>query len=151
VHVDVVGAIGVTFIVISFAIKSDRKMLLTLCLGCLFYGVHFGMRDLYFPLFIQLMTVIRLIIATHKKSLFIAHIFAISYSVILAVSYSGYQDFLILISVLISTYATLIFSGVKMRKALLPASTLWLIYNLTQGIVVGVVLELTVNTSTFKN
>jgi hypothetical protein len=38
-----------------------------------------------------------------------------------------------------------------MRKALLPASTLWLIYNLTQGIVVGVVLELTVNTSTFKN
>lgn len=126
-------------------------MLATMSLGCTLYGVYFLMQDMLFPAMVILITVVRLWIATQVKSIKLAHFFAMVYLVLFWNFFQSPVELLPLTSVLITTYATFLLSGIKMRMTFLLPSTLWLTHNIIVGVPSGILLEvciLVVNLST---
>lgn len=152
--IDFIGILGGLIIASSFSFKSDNRLLLVLSIGCLVYSIHFYLMGIYFASFLQIVTIVRLWISRFKKSLIIAHFFACIYFILLYCSWTSYLNLLTLIAVLISTYSTLLFSGIKMRFLLLIPSFLWLIHNFFVFSIGGIMLEflvLSINSYTIHN
>ena len=144
----IIGFVAMFFAIISFQFKKHRSVLLMLMLVSCVWSLHFLVLGEMTAVGLNLLSAIRcLIYSFHDEGKkwasgkWIPIVFGVIFTITTIYTYSTPLDLLPLVSTYMYTYSNWQQNEKKMKIITLPASMLWLIFNIVSGSIAGAINE----------
>lgn len=141
-----VGYVAFVLGVSSFSQKNDRRFKLFMAAECVAYIVHFFLLGKPTSVASSTMALLHSVLSLYTRSKWIAFaLIAMTLGLGMALA-TRPRDWLPLGATCIGTLALFLMQGVRMRLAMLCATTLWIVNNVIAGSIGGTALELVIAT-----
>lgn len=139
-----VGYLAFALGVLSFSQKDDRRLKGTVAFQAASYAIHFALLGSITAASSSVVTLCRAVLSLYTRSPWVAALL-IAANVAIGVTFGrSASAWLPIVASSIGTLAFFYSQGVKMRVALLGATSLWLTNNLLLGSIGGTFLELVI-------
>ena len=139
----IVGLYAFSLCVYSFSQTNDKRLRVILGLSSLTMALHFYLIGAFFGVFGALLSGVRMITSIYKWGIYFMPIFIGFYLYLAWINDTGWVEYLPVIGGLIGTITTYFFSGVRMRLGFMTGQFTWLVYNILNYSIGGIMLEIT--------
>jgi|LSQX01.2.fsa_nt_gb hypothetical protein len=146
-----IGFIAMGCMIVSYQSKKHKTIILLLIISTTFWSLHFLVLGSLTAFFVNILSVFRLIVyyfhdigkkwASYKA---IPWIFGIASTFASIFTWAGPSDILVVIAAILFTYANWQQNVRRLKYVSIPGAMLWLIYNVVNGSIAGVINEILV-------
>lgn len=137
-----IGLLGFGVSITAMLQKNDRRMKLLLALMASILALHFWLLGAVTAAWMVTIGASRFALSLHPKAKKFTLPYLLAYALLGTITYSEWVDLLPIASGIIATYSVFYLSAIRMRAFLLTGSCLWLIHNIVQGSIGGVLMEI---------
>ena len=142
-----VGIVGMILVFLSFQINSKKNILFFQILSSLVFGVHFFMLNAFTGVAMNAVSIFRnSIFYQSEKHAWARHkawiaVFILLYTGMGLLTWDNWFSILLMISMVTTTFAFWETNPTRIRLLYFPGSPCWLVYNITNGSVAGIITE----------
>ena len=146
-----VGFVGFIAVFASFQMKSRSHILLLQLIGGLFFAFHFGLLGAFTGAVLNIISVVKVLLFRHysgpHRPAWPPHLIAVLLIGATAFTWSGWVSLLPMIGMLALNYGFWRHNEQTMRRSAAIASPVWLVYNVINFSIAGIITELFVISS----
>lgn len=142
----IIGIIALVFAMISYQMKTQKKIVLIQIVSCSFFAIHFLMLEAYTGALMNLIAAIRSVVFANKdkkwgRSNWWIVFFSVVCVVAVGFTWEGPLSLMPMAGMVLTSIAWGIEKASLVRLISLPSSPLWIVYNLICRSTAGVLTE----------
>lgn len=142
----IIGLIALVFAMVSYQMKTQKKIVLIQIISCTFFAVHFLMLGAYTGALMNLIAAIRSVVFANKdkkwgRSNWWIVFFSLVCVVAVGFTWEGTLSLMPMLGMVLTSVAWGIENATLVRLISLPSSPLWIVYNFICGSTAGVLTE----------
>ena len=138
----IIGLIAFGVDVVALGSTNDKRFKWLLALACALLGVHFMLLEAYAGACIMVINSTRFALSVHANARRFSLLYISLYAVVGGLSYGTFIDIFPIASGVTATIAVFYFAGIKMRSLLILCGMFWLVHNVAQHSIGGVLMEI---------
>ncbi len=147
VATQIVGFIALVFAMVSYQMKTQKKIVLIQIISCTLFAVHFLMLNAYTGALMNLIAAVRSVVFVNKdkkwgRSSWWIVFFSIVCVVAVGFTWEGALSLMPMAGMVLTSVAWGIENASLVRLISLPSSPLWIVYNIICGSTAGVLTEM---------
>ncbi len=142
----IIGFIALVFAMISYQMKTQKKIVFIQIISCTFFAVHFLMLEAYTGALMNFIAAVRSVVFANKdkkwgRSNWWIVFFSIVCIVAVGFTWEGVLSLMPMAGMVLTSIAWGIEKASLVRLISLPSSPLWIVYNFICGSTAGVLTE----------
>ena len=141
IYIQIIGIIGFSLGVSAYLSKSDNTLKALISIASFVMAFHFYLLGAYVGAGAALFSGLRSGLSIFQKAKILAPLFFLAYAPLAYFGYENWIDVFPLLAGLIGTYAMFYLEKIPMRYMLFIGTSFWLLHNILQFSLGGILLE----------
>lgn len=147
-----IGVLGLLFAIISFQQNTNKRILLFQILATITFSVHFLLLGAYTGSLMNFFGIMRGLLFYNREKKWAdkkywLYVFSAIYIISGIATYENFYSIFPTVSMVLSTFGLWVKNPKHIRLIMLPSSPLWLIYNIVNFSIAGIITEIFVISS----